>query len=282
MRNYNLGKTIWLLCLAVVLVVLGFYFQDYLQRGHLIITQDFIVESMLFVIFAAVFLSLLLTRKLLFIAKQERVVELQQLHIEHLQEMNRVIKTQRHDFVNHLQTVYGLLRLGEVEQAEAHITELYHDVQVSGEILRLAVPEVTALLMVKMGAATSRGISFKVEVESDLSTLKVRPLDIVAILGNLLNNALEAVEGQEPHHKKVGLKIYENSAYAFFQTHNCGFITEELQARIFEPGFSTKADGQNRGLGLTSIKHLVEQYKGRVKLDSHPEQGTTFTISLPL
>lgn len=281
MKRNNLNNSIGLLGLAVILVMLGFYYVTYMQGRKLIINQDFIIVSLLTVIFVSVFLTLLLTRKLLFITKQERLVEMQQLHIQHLQEMNRIIKTQRHDFVNHLQTVYGLLRLGEVEEAEAHITELYQDVQISGEIFRLAIPEVTALLMVKMGAATSHDISFKVEVESDLSGLKARHLDIVAILGNLMNNALEAVENLESQHKKVRLKIYENSAYIFLQTHNPGFIPAEIQARIFEPGFTTKADDQNRGLGLTSIKHLVEQHKGRVTLDSHPEQGTTFTVSFP-
>ncbi|HWP97757.1 MAG TPA: GHKL domain-containing protein [Syntrophomonadaceae bacterium] len=281
MKGTGLFNATCLLGLTVVLVVLGFYFQSCLLGLNLVVSRDFIMVSMLFVILATVFLSLFLTRKLLVITKQEQVVELQRLHIEHLQEMNRVIRTQRHDFVNHLQTVYGLLRLGAVEEAEAHITELYHDVQVSGEILRLAVPEVTALLMVKMGAATSRGISFKVEVESDLSRLRVRPLDSVTILGNLLNNALEAVEPMDPQSKKVELKFYENSAYIFIQTHNPGFITEEIQSQMFEPGFTTKGEDGSRGLGLTSIKHLVERYKGRVQLESHVEQGTTFTISFP-
>ncbi|PKM76953.1 MAG: histidine kinase [Firmicutes bacterium HGW-Firmicutes-15] len=230
---------------------------------------------------AAVLLSLTLTQKLLFIAKQERTFELQQYHIEQLQEMNKIIKTQRHDFVNHLQTVYGLMQLGEVEEAQSFISELYTEVQISGEILRLAIPELSALLLVKTGVATSRNISFKIEVSSDLSQIDVRPFDLVAIMGNLINNALEAVENIPVADRKVQFQVFENSGYFIMQTRNPSFIPKELRTMIFTPGFSTKSDSTDRGLGLASIKHLAETYNGFVVVSSHLDKGSCFTVGFP-
>jgi hypothetical protein len=230
---------------------------------------------------AAVLLSLTLTQKLLFIAKQERLFELQQYHIEQLQEMNKIIKTQRHDFVNHLQTVYGLMQLGEVEEAQVFIRELYTEVQISGEVLRLAIPELSALLLVKTGVATSRNISFKIEVRSDLSKINVRSFDLVAIMGNLINNALEAVENLPVAERKVQFQIFENTSSFIMQTRNPGFIPPDLRTMIFTPGFSTKSDSTDRGLGLASIRHLAETYKGFVVVSSHLDKGTCFSVGFP-
>lgn len=233
-------------------------------------------------IMVAICLAVVIARILVRNARQERVVEMQKLHIEHLQEMMRVIRTQRHDFVNHLQSVYGLMQLGEVKEAQSLISDLYKDIKISGEVLRLAVPELTALLMVKTGVAASRNISINIEVLSDLSSLKVRPLDMVAILGNMLNNAIEAVEDIDQPPGEVALRIFEDSRSIVFETHNPGYIPEAIQTKIFEPGFSTKAGGENQGLGLASIASLAQKYKGQVNFVSHPVEGTTFKISFPL
>ena len=195
--------------------------------------------------------------------------------------MNNIIKTQRHDFVNHLQTVYGLMQLGQVEEAQSFISELYTEVQISGEVLRLAIPELSALLLVKTGLAASRNISFKIEVRSDLSQIKVRPFDLVAIMGNLINNALEAVENLPVAERKVRIQVFANTGYFIMQTRNPGFITPDLRTMIFTPGFSTKSDSSDRGLGLASIKHLAETYNGFVVVSSHPDKGTRFTIGFP-
>jgi len=281
MKISNLSKIIIILGLAVIFIVLGFYYQFYLQGSVPSLDQNFIVYSILLVILAAVLLSLTLTQKLLFIAKQERLFELQQYHIEQLQEMNKIIKTQRHDFVNHLQIVYGLMQLGQVEEAQSFISELFTEVQISGEALRLAIPELSALLLVKTGLATSRNISFRIEVRSDLSQINVRPFDLVAIMGNLINNALEAVENLPVAERRVQFQVFENTGYFIMQTRNPGFIPRDLRAMIFTPGFSTKSDSTDRGLGLATIKHLTETYNGFVVVSSNLHKGTCFTVGFP-
>lgn len=279
MKRDNLTPITIVLGLGVVFVALGSYFQPRVKGevypGYISIT------AVLFIVFIAMLLSLLFSKNLLVLAKQKRTMELQNTYIGHLQEMMQVIKAQRHDFINHLQVVYGLLRIGENDQAQDYIGELYQDVQVSGEILRLAIPELTALLMVKMGMATARGIPLNIIVESDLKGLATRPVDIAAIVGNLLNNALEAVEDLNPPHKTVSLIITENTHYFVIQTRNPGFIPAEIKAQVFKAGFSTKEGSLERGVGLTSVKHLVGKYRGRIVLSSYPETGTRFTVCFP-
>ncbi len=281
MKRDNLTPITLVLGLGVVFVALVSYFQPRGNGVETVVASYSSITAILFIIFTAMILSLLFSRNLLVLAKQKRAMELQNIYIGHLQDMMQVIKAQRHDFINHLQVVYGLLRIDEYDQAQDYIGELYQDVQVSGEVLRLAIPELIGLLMVKMGMATAKGISLNMSIESDLKGLTIRPLDSAAIVGNLLNNALEAVEDLTPSYKNVSLIITENTHYFVIQTRNSGFIPKEIKAQVFKAGFSTKEGSLERGVGLTSVKHLVGKYRGRIVVSSHPETGTRFTVCFP-
>ncbi len=198
-----------------------------------------------------------------------------------LNERTSELESQRHDFINHLHTLYGLMTMGEIDQASQYISELYREVKSSNEALKLALPELTALLITKMGVSANRDIEFKLDVHSDLMGLKARPMDMVTMLGNLLNNSMEAVEDLPPGHRRIGLTIKEDPDCFCFQTHNPGHIPEDIQRRIFEPGFSTKQGTGNRGLGLPSVLHLAGKYQGSIELKSLPGQGTSFMIKIP-
>ncbi len=281
MKKDSLTKAIIILGLGVAFGVLGSYFRIFTLGIETAVSKGSIIIIILTIISLGMLLSLLITYNLFAFEKQERTMERQQLYIAHLQEMMQVIKAQRHDFINHLQVVYGLLQIGENNQALEYITDLYQDIQVSGEILRLAIPELIALLMVKMGVATARGISLSIAVESDLKELAVKPLDIAAIVGNLINNALEAVEELDAEQKKVDIKVTENEHYFILQTCNPGYIAPEIRKLIFTSGFSTKQGSSERGLGLSSVENMVKKYGGKIVLDSHLEEEISFTVCFP-
>ncbi|MEQ8200628.1 MAG: Spo0B domain-containing protein [Syntrophomonadaceae bacterium] len=280
-KSSLLNVIIALLCLAVALVVLGFYYQCYLDGRISFVNRSFVVYTFLFIILVAISLALVLTDRLLLIAEQKRLVEAQHYQNEKLWEMNQVIRTQRHDFVNHLQTVYGFIQLGMYDEAQAFVTELYTELQATGEAMRVAVPELSALLFAKSSLATHNDISLKISVDSDLSDINIRPFDLVTITGNLINNALEAVENLPPLERKVCFSIFENRRYYVIQTRNPGFIPPDRRTQVFTPGYTTKQGGDHRGLGLASIRNLSEAYHGFTVVSSHPERGTRVTVGLP-
>lgn len=281
MKKDSLIKATVILGLGVLFAFLGAYLRIFTLGIESVVSKNSVIIIVIAIIIIGMFLSLILTYNLFTFEKQQRTLEKQQLYITHLQEMMQVIKAQRHDFINHLQVVYGLLQIGENNQALEYITDLYQDIQVSGEILRLAIPELIALLMVKMGVATARGISLSIAVESDLAELEVKPLDMAAIVGNLINNALEAVEDFPALQRKVDIKVSENTRYFVIQTLNPGYISPEIRRLIFTSGFSTKQGTSERGLGLSSVEHLVKKYRGKIVLSSHQEKGTRFTVCFP-
>lgn len=277
----NLYKSIVILSLAVVLAIMGYYYRSYLEGVTPSISHNLMVYCLVSVIILLISLSVYLISRMFIIAKQDRLFEVQQLHIQQLKEMMNIVKTQRHDFVNHFQTVYGLLQLGEVEETQHFIKDLYQEIVVANDVLRLAIPEVSALLLVKMSSAANKNILFGMDIQSDLSYVNIKPIELVSIIGNLLNNGLDAVEGLEAAKRRLSLKIFENPRYYIIQTSNPGFIPDELKARIFTAGFSTRGEQNERGLGLASIKNLVEKNQGRIVLWSNVDKGVQFTICLP-
>jgi len=275
------SKTLTVISLPVALIALGFYYQYYMERQIPEGTWYWDSNFLFIIIMLAVVLSLVLAWKMILIGRQEALMELQQYHISNLQEMMQIIKAQRHDFVNHLQVIYGLTQLGQIDQLDTYISEFYQDVQVTGEILQIAVPQLSALLLVQSGWATAHNTSLQIKVESDLAALTVPALDLVAVVGNLMRNAMEAVDGMESVYRKVELRIFENPSYYVIQTQNPGWIPPDKRSNIFDLGFSTKSVESERGIGLASVKYLVEKYQGQVIVSSHQLRGTRFTVCYP-
>lgn len=224
-----------------------------------------------------VILSLVLMHRLVSLEQQAFLAQQQARYIEHMEELIRNIRSQRHDFVSHLQAVYGLLQLGYFENAQQYIAEVAGEARTSTQTLRLSKPEVAALIQRKSIQAANQNIAFSLSIESELEALPMRPYHLNRILGNLLDNAMEAVMVLEPRDRFVKLEIKEDEKSFIFVVSNSGpEIKKECWERIFEPGFSTKGPG--RGLGLAIVKETVSQHGGEVKVTSPP---ITFTVTIP-
>lgn len=97
------------------------------------------------------------------------------------------------------------------------------------------------------------------------------------ILGNMLKNALEAIDMNE----KVTIGCHKKDNNVSFFVQNDGYLAKEVQLQLFLRSFSTKGEG--RGLGTYSIKLLAEKYlKGKVYFKTSQEEGTTFFVDLPI
>ena len=110
--------------------------------------------------------------------------------------------------------------------------------------------------------------------------LRTDPTLLLRILGNMVKNALEACRDGAVVTVSYGLDSGK-PGHVWFAVHNPGFIPAEIQSRIFTRSFSTK--GAGRGLGTYGMRLLAERFLGgRVEFRSHPADGTTFRVSLPL
>lgn len=191
------------------------------------------------------------------------------------------LRAQAHEFANKLHTISGLLELGWHDQAVTFIAQATREQQAWIDELpsRIAEPELAALLVGKASVASERGVSFSVSPQSRLSSAGAHDGILGTIVGNLIENAFDAVEGCD--RREVVVEVSESEHEICLQVRDSGpGVPPTLVSKIFEPGFTTKGNGSApRGLGLAMIHRLVVERGGDVSV--HNDAGAVFVVRLP-
>jgi len=120
------------------------------------------------------------------------------------------------------------------------------------------------------------------QLAGDLGKTMIDPFQLRIVIINLVQNALEAMQGKGRLALQTGSRL-DGQTGLFIQVTDTGIgMEKEIQARIFEPFFTTKKPaGQNRGLGLSTVYGIVKQCSGFISVDSSPGQGSKFKVYLP-
>jgi len=107
------------------------------------------------------------------------------------------------------------------------------------------------------------------------------PIQIKQILDNVFKNAIDAMENSKD--KQLSIKTgIKNGFISIIITDSGEGISKGDLSRIFNPGFTTKPLGKGTGLGLASVKTMVEAYSGTIDVQSEINKGTVITICLPV
>ena len=128
----------------------------------------------------------------------------------------------------------------------------------------------SAILQDKQQEAEQKGISFCVLARDMSARLPLSQIEMVELVGNLLDNAFEAVEGLEPDRRKVLFETGEQKGEVFFQTINSLPEDSLGSEQMLKKGVSTK-NGKLRGYGLSNIKRIAEEHGGRVEIQKNEE-----------
>lgn len=200
--------------------------------------------------------------------------------LDNLDRLNNKLRTQRHEYLNEMQVVYGLLEIGEYEDARDYLKPIYDDIASVGKALKTSKPAVNALLQAKMELAKSKDIKFFIEVSSDISGVKLEQWDLCKILANIIDNAITALEGWNIQDKQVHVHITENVVNYIFTIYNNGpVIPKDKLPHIFKNGYTSKKE-EGHGLGLGIVKSIVDSNKGTIDVESVTGK-TSFVITLP-
>ena len=113
--------------------------------------------------------------------------------MKNLENLNLKLRAQRHDYLNHLQVIYGLLQLGEYEDAREYMEPVFRDISRVTKAMKTSQPAVNALLQAKMESAEKNGIDMVVEVGTPLKEIPLEPWELCKILANLIDNAITAL-----------------------------------------------------------------------------------------
>ena len=199
--------------------------------------------------------------------------------IEQLKELILSIRKQRHDFNNHLQAVYGLIETGSYEKARDYIQNTYHYVTSTGELIKTDNPSISALLYTKIIISETRSIKFGINIDCSLEEFPLNSNESTSVVGNLIDNAFDAVEKLNVEQREVNLSIYTERGNYFITVSNIGEIEESVRERLFETSVTTK--NGHAGLGLTIIREIVDRYKGNVKVENC-ERKVVFILQFPI
>lgn len=204
-----------------------------------------------------------------------------------LENLNRTLRSQRHDYLNHFQVIHGLLELGEYEEARKYLAPVYREINQVGRILKTTSPAVNALLQAKLQAAESTGIEVRLDVRADLSKLPIEAWSLCKVLANIIDNAIRALterkEEVEASQKTPCLKIIiseEGNSYYFTISNNGPQIPETLKKNLFLPGVTTKKE-EGHGMGLYISDKIIRDAGGKLHFTS-TEEYTAFHIKIPM
>ncbi len=187
-----------------------------------------------------------------------------------------------HEFMNKLHVILGLLHLGQIEKAESYIMDVTNiQREAVGAIMNaIENPSVAALLVGKTSHCTELGIRLTLGKGSYLrGDEHILPTDAcVTILGNLIENAVEAMNAGVARNKEIMVSIQEESETLLICVEDTGPGMEaEVVRNIFQKGFTTKSTG--RGTGLSLVNDVVNAYEGDIRVESKPSVGTTFVLN---
>lgn len=234
--------------------------------------NEIVFISVGIMIFSSIFLFIVLY---LFYGNQNNNLE---ESMKNLEELNTKLRAQRHDYLNHLQVIYGLMELEEYEEAKKYMKPVFKDIMKVSKALKTKQPAVNALLQAKMEAAEKEEIDFYMEIRSDLKAIAIEPWDLCKILGNLIDNGITALKEKEGE-RQLHVEMWEDREKYYFDIYNNGpMIPKENRELIFRQGFTTKKE-DGHGMGLSIISRIIKENNGKITLFSD-EKRTSFQVEI--
>ena len=197
--------------------------------------------------------------------------------VNQMSDLNIALRAQRHDFLNHLQVVYSLIEMEEYQEANRYIEQVYGDIQSVSQALKTACAPVNALLRAKMAEAKQRGVEVELQVHAVWDKLPIASWEMCRVLSNLMDNAMDAMEGIDNARLEITLNE-DVKSYSFEVKNNGPMIPEKMRASIFEAGVSGKGEG--RGMGLYIARETMRAVQGDLTVES-TQDFTAFRGVLP-
>lgn len=281
-REMQIKNTEWILmlcfpilCLMIQVIMVFSYEGRGTSAGYLVVS------------FGIVLVNVLMFEWLGHISEQEKKWN----QIQMMQENNKVrmqayreidvdyqeAKRILHDYNNQLCCIQGLLKKGEAKKAEEYADELVGSFPDWWEEIDVQNPVINALLNQKYRLAKLKGIAVLFYV-NDLSDLWLEEQDIVVLLSNLMDNAIEACEKLEGERKVIKLKLIREKKQLVLSIQNP--VSGEVLIRD-DQIYTNKKDKKNHGIGLKNVQMVLDKYQG-IGMMRYDEGQFHYTAAIPM
>jgi two-component system CitB family sensor kinase len=196
------------------------------------------------------------------------------------------LRAQSHEFANRLHTIVGLVELGHYEEAVQFVTDLSAARGELAESLVAAIgePKLAALILAKVSLADERNVTLRLMPDSHVGQRITAVREVLTVVGNLVDNAIEAVSCEAPAsaHREVELTLVAAESDLLIRVRDSGpGVAHDMREQIFMDGVTTKssATGARRGLGLALVRQVVTGMGGMASVGH--DDGAVFTVVLP-
>ena len=217
-------------------------------------------------------LSFILVGILLFVDifrqfKKTEEDKLKSRYNEVLEEYFEKMRADSHEYKNHLNAIYGVLQVGDYDQIKDLVKGYIQNVSNEDHLIELSKINnqlIRALIYSKISYATSIGINFKYYIKSSLKDISISDSELVIIMSNILNNAIEASSESDDKYVELTLSKKDNKYNIVVKNSvNNEDVINVLE--MFNYGYSNKGD--ERGIGLYNVKTIVYNNGGEILVD---------------
>ena len=239
--------------------------------------------TLVMLVLCAVYWGALLSVSLLIEYRRETMAALiEQQYRSEMQSFMNIIRSQRHDYNFHVQTLARLLKTGNAGACERYVDELVKDSIAMNTLLPIKDPAISALINNFRTLAAREGLELHIDIRNDLSRVVTNVYETNKILSNLLQNAIDESRTHADKSWGIHLTILKRGEYCVIQVSNA-FASDVSSGQyisdIYRHGYTTKPG--HDGVGLSSVRTLLERYKGVIY--TRIEEGTIrFTVKIPL
>lgn len=189
-----------------------------------------------------------------------------------IEEMKRI----RHDFANHMMCIIGYIELNHYDKLEEYVRELSNPIESSNDIIIAGHPAISSMIYSKTLLAKKENIVISIETDIAAS-INISDIDLCVVVGNVMDNAIEACMKLEKDNREIKLLIKTKSDYFLFDCmNNVDTDTVIREDNVFK---TNKKDKSIHGIGLRNVQTVAYKYKGEMKVDTH---DNLFRIKLTL
>jgi two-component system CitB family sensor kinase len=206
--------------------------------------------------------------------------------LSHIKAYAEGLRAQTHEYSNRLYTLLGLIQLGSYNEAIDFISKEVDVAQGFIQFLMKEIPDpiIAGFILGKVSLASELKIQFSIDRDSSFKDvpLGISRDSLITIIGNLVNNAFEAVRMNGREEKWVTLFLTDLGKELIIEVEDNGEgIESTFNEDIFKEGFSTKNRNSNAGIGLGLVKRTINELGGSITFSSVPREGTIFTVAIP-
>lgn len=213
--------------------------------------------------------------------QEAKTVQTEQQYRSEMLSFLNLIRSQRHDYNFHVQTIAGLIRLGKTEECLRYVNALEEDSSLMNAVLPVRDPAISAMIHSFRLQAVRQGIEIHLSIHYDLSQIATTVYETNKIISNLLQNAIDEVAKHEDKSFGIEMSILKRGEYCVIRIANriTGLHSAEQLGDLYRHGYTTKAG--HEGVGLTTLRTLTARYHGTIytQMDGDVIQ---FVVRIPI